>query len=116
MKDKALNKNIILDTPVHISARARAEIRDTFIANKIPDNYGLRVGLRGGACSATHLLGFDTVTNHDQVYDVDGVRVFIDRRHLMYVLGADIDYEEGENGQGFTINMPSGVNNGINVI
>lgn len=116
MKDKSLDKNIVLDTPVHISDRAQSEISDTFIANKIPDNYGLRVGLRGGACSATYLLGFDTATNHDQVYEVDGVRVIIDRRHLMYVLGAAIDYEEGEYGQGFTISMPSDAENAINVI
>jgi iron-sulfur cluster assembly protein len=107
MKGELPNKNIVLDAPVHISDRARLEIMDTLIANKIPGTYGLRVGLRGGACSATYLLGFDTETSFDQVYEVDGVRVIIDRRHLMYVLGANIDYEEGEHGQGFTINVPS---------
>lgn len=100
------DKNTLSTPPVHISDRARAEIADTFAANKIPDTYGLRVGLRGGACSATFLLGFDTVASEDQVYLVDGIRVIIDRRHLMYVLGVLIDYEEGEQGQGFTIEMP----------
>ena len=116
MKDKSPGKNTVLDAPVHISELARSEIADTFIANKIPDSYGLRVGLRGGACSATYLLGFDMPTSHDQVYDLGGVRVIIDRRHLMYVLGADIDYEAGEYGQGFTINMPSDVNSTEKVI
>lgn len=116
MKNKSPDKNIVLETPVHISDRARSEIADTFTANKIPDSYGLRVGLRGGACSATYLLGFDTETNYDQVYEVDGVQVIIDRRHLMYVLGADIDYEEGEQGQGFTINMPSESKDAVSVI
>lgn len=111
MKDRSPDKNIVPETPVHISDRARSEIADTFTANKIPASYGLRVGLRGGACSATYLLGFDTATSHDQVYDVEGVRVMIDRRHLMYVLGAAIDYEESEHGQGFTINMPSDAKN-----
>ena len=107
MKDKSPSKNIVLAAPVQISDRARNEIVDTFTANKIPDVYGLRVGLRGGACSATYLLGFDMVAQEDQVYEVSGIRVIIDRRHLMYVLGALIDYEEGTQGQGFTINMPS---------
>ncbi|MPR32569.1 HesB/IscA family protein [Salmonirosea aquatica] len=106
MKDKSLDENTVPESPVHISARARAEIMDTFTANKIPDAYGLRVGLRGGACSATYLLGFDTATPHDQEYDVEGIRVIIDRRHLMYVLGAAVDYEENPQEQGFTINMP----------
>ena len=42
----------------------------------------------------------------DRLYSVQGIRVIIDRRHLMYVLGAMIDYEEGEHGEGFTIEMP----------
>lgn len=95
--------NNVLDAPVHISERALAEIMDTMAANKIPDTYGLRVGLRGGACSATFLLGFDTNTDHDEVYLMEGVKVIIDRRHLMYVVGVTIDYEEGTNGNGFTV-------------
>jgi len=107
MNDKSRDKNTFLIAPVQISDRARVEIMDTFTANKIPETYALRVGLRGGACSATYLLGFDTATQEDQVYNMDGIQIIIDRRHLMYVLGAIIDYEEGTQGQGFTINMPS---------
>ncbi|TDB61203.1 iron-sulfur cluster assembly accessory protein [Arundinibacter roseus] len=92
-----------MEAPVQISARAKMEISETLTANKIPDSYGLRVGLRGGGCSATFLLGFDTATDKDQVYIIEGIQVFIDKRHLMYVLGATIDYEEGENGRGFTV-------------
>ena len=106
MPENSPDKNTLSAPPVHISDRACAEIVDTFTANKIPDTYGLRVGLRGGACSATYLLGFDTATDQDQLYSVRGIKVIIDRRHLMYVLGAMIDYEEGEQAQGFTIEMP----------
>lgn len=100
--------NNALATPVHISERAKAEILETFRANKIPDEYGLRVGLRGGACSATFLLGFDIPTVDDQPYEVDGIKVLIDSRHLMYVLGATVDYEEGAEGAGFTITAERG--------
>ncbi len=92
-----------LAAPVHISERAKSEIRETLAANKIPETYGLRVGLRGGGCSATFLLGFDTPTTTDQVYEIEGVKVIIDRRHLMYVLGVTIGYEETEAGHGFTV-------------
>ncbi len=99
--------NNALAAPVHISERAQAEIRETLAANKIPDDYGLRVGLRGGACSATYLLGFDTPTVEDSLYRVEGIKVLIDRRHLMYVLGVTVDYEQGEAGAGFTISTES---------
>ena len=91
------------DSPVQITEKAKSEIKSTLTANKIPDTYGLRVGLKGGACSGTFLLGFDTATDFDQVYLVEGIQVFIDRRHLMYVIGVCVDYEEGANGSGYTV-------------
>ena len=89
----------MLDNPVRVRAEARQQILDTLLANKIPDEYGLRVGVRGGGCGSSWLLGFDTPGPADEVYNVDGVRVIIDRKHLLYVLGAEIGYETG----GYTV-------------
>ncbi|NIJ52031.1 HesB/IscA family protein [Dyadobacter arcticus] len=89
--------------PIQLTEKAKLEIRTTLQANKIPETYGLRVGLRGGACSGTFLLGFDTVTEHDQTYQIEGIKVLIDKRHLMYVIGVSVDYEEGANGNGYTV-------------
>lgn len=92
-----------MEDPIQITERAKTEISSTLYANKIPDTYGLRVGLKGGACSGSFLLGFDTQNEFDQVYLIDGIRVYIDRRHLMYVVGLSVDYEEGLNGNGYTV-------------
>jgi iron-sulfur cluster assembly protein len=95
-----------MENPIQITDQARLEITTTLEANKIPDTYGLRVGLRGGGCSGTFLLGFDTETDFDQTYKIDGIKVIIDKRHLMYVLGVLVDYEEGMNGSGYTVSSP----------
>lgn len=92
-----------MENPVKLTEKAKLEIRTTLEANKIPDTYGLRVGLRGGACSGTFLLGFDTPTEHDQTYLIEGIKVLIDKRHLMYVIGVSVDYEDGANGSGYTV-------------
>lgn len=92
-----------MEDPIHITSKAKEEIISTLEANKIPDTYGLRVGLKGGACSGTFLLGFDTKTEFDQLYVIQGIRVYIDKRHLMYVIGVQVDYEEGLNGSGYTV-------------
>lgn len=92
--------------PVQIRPEARELILDTLQANKIPAEYGLRVGVRGGGCGASWLLGFDLPTDADEVYVVDNVRVIIDKKHLLYVLGAEIGYELGSEGGGFTVDKP----------
>ncbi|CAG4993741.1 Iron-sulfur cluster insertion protein ErpA [Dyadobacter sp. CECT 9275] len=92
-----------MENPIIITDRAREEIISTLADNKIPDIYGLRVGLKGGACSGTFILGFDTLTDSDNTYIIDGIKVYIDRKHLMYVLGVSVDYEEGSNGSGYTV-------------
>ena len=96
-----MNDNLL---PVRITELAKGEIKETLQANKIPDTYGLRVGMKGGGCGAQFLLGFDLPATNDHTYWVDGVKIIIDKRHLMYVIGTEIDFEETETGVGFTIN------------
>ncbi|CAH0997370.1 Iron-sulfur cluster insertion protein ErpA [Emticicia aquatica] len=88
---------------VSLSEVARNEILKSLNSSQIPAGYALRVGLKGGACSATYLLGLDKATEHDELYDIEGVNVLIDKRHLMYLIGVRIDYAETESGMGFTI-------------
>jgi len=82
---------------------AKEEISKTLNSPQIPPGYALRVGIKGGACSANYLLGLDKATEQDEIYEVDGVNVVIDRKHLMYLIGVKIDYTQTEEGMGFVI-------------
>jgi iron-sulfur cluster assembly protein len=88
---------------VSFSEIARTEILKSLDSPQIPAGYALRVGLKGGACAATYLLGLDKATENDELYEVEGVKVLIDKRHLMYLIGVKIDFAETEQGLGFTI-------------
>ncbi len=88
---------------ITFSTIARTEILKSLDSPQIPAGYALRVGLKGGACSATYLLGLDKATENDEHYEIEGLRVLIDKRHLMYLIGVKIDYAETEAGLGFTI-------------
>jgi iron-sulfur cluster assembly protein len=88
---------------VSFSEIARTEILKSLDSPQIPAGYALRVGLKGGACAATYLLGLDKATENDELYEVESVTVLIDKRHLMYLIGVKIDFAETEQGLGFTI-------------
>lgn len=91
---------------VKITENAKKEINATLRSPQIPAGYALRVGLKGGACSASYLLGFDKPTSEDATFEIEGVQVLIDKKHLMYLIGAEVDYQLTEQGPGFTIYKP----------
>ena len=58
------------------------------------DGAFLRIGLRGGGCSGfSYVLKTDTrVTDRDEVFDFDGLKVVIDRKSLRYLGGTVVEY------------------------
>ena len=94
--------------PVLISPRAGEEIKKIMAAKEIPEGFGLRVGVRGGGCSGmSYILGFDRPREHDLQFEIDGIPLFIDKRHGLYLFGTTIDYHDGLNARGFTFNNPN---------
>lgn len=69
--------------------------------------YGLRIGIKGSGCSGTSfLLGFDKPKTGDDIYMHEGIPVYIEKKHVMYLLGLEIDYEDNENATGFVFINP----------
>lgn len=71
--------------------------------------FGLRFGVQGGGCSGySYLLEFEEAAQpEDQVYEFDGVKVFVDPLHVQYVQGSVITYEDALIGAGFQIDNPN---------
>jgi|SRR5688572_7407305 iron-sulfur cluster assembly protein len=88
--------------PVSISERALKEIRQIIHTKNIPSDYGLRVGVKGGGCGVSLIIGFDKKKASDQAYMIEDVPVFIDKKHTMYIIGKEVDFYDGEEGRGFT--------------
>jgi len=98
-----------LQQEIKITDKAASEIKRVMEENKIPENFGLRMGVKGGGCSGfSYVLGFDgKTTEFDRVLDSNGVRVFIDERSLPYLAGVLLDYQDGLSGKGFTFDNPN---------
>ena len=69
----------------------------------------LRVYVQGGGCSGFQYgFTFDEVTNEDDTAMVkDGVTLLIDPMSYQYLVGAEIDYQEGLEGSQFVIKNPN---------
>ena len=89
----------------------KAEDKVKEILAEQPEAYaGLRIQVVGGGCSGfSYRMGFDKNFNDqsDQLFEFDGLKVFIDRQSLLYMDGAEVDYVEGLHGAGFKFNNPN---------
>lgn len=92
-----------------ITSKAISEVKKIKQQNSIADEYGLRLGVKGGGCSGmSYTLGFDGAAKEsDLVLDADGVRVFIDAKSMFYLMGMTLDFSDGLMGKGFTFNNPN---------
>ena len=68
----------------------------------------LRVAVRGGGCSGfQYALAFDRPKDDDNVFEVGGVAVLVDKVSMQFVFGSEVDYVEGLQGAGFQVNNPN---------
>jgi len=100
---------INIKSEISVTEKARKEIRRIKESNNIPDNYGLRVGVKGGGCSGmTYTLNFDENTKEgDTLIESEDVKIFIDGKSLFYLMGTELDFSDGLNGKGFLFNNPN---------
>jgi iron-sulfur cluster assembly accessory protein len=72
---------------------------------------GLRVFVQGGGCSGFQYgLLIDEGEGDestDQIFEVNGVRLFVDPISLRYLRGAEVDFVDNNMGGGFTIKNPN---------
>jgi iron-sulfur cluster assembly protein len=88
--------------PITISRRASEEIRKIMQTKGIPSDYGLRVGIKGGGCGgASLMIGFDKKKETDLSYIIEGITVYVDKKHAMYVIGKEVDFVDDSEARGF---------------
>lgn len=90
--------------PIDITDKAKEQINNALKIKGIPENYFLRIGLRGGACSATYFIGFDKMEDNDELHEIKNLNIglLVKKPHLMYLMGVELDFEE--EGNGYTFN------------
>lgn len=69
----------------------------------------VRVGVKSGGCSGlSYDLSFDAEKqDNDQLFEDNNVKIVVDKKSLLYLVGTTLEYSGGLNGKGFVFNNPN---------
>ena len=88
--------------PISLTEGAVKQLKRIMQEQNVPADYGVRVGVKGGGCSGfSYILGFDVEKEKDEIYEVSGMKVLMEKSHAIYLLGMEIDWLDGLNNRGF---------------
>ena len=99
---------------ITVTEKAASEVKRIIAEQQgnggFPEKVYLRVRVVGGGCSGfTNKLDLDPQINDklDEVFEFHGVPVVVDKRSLMYLDGAVVDFHDDLNRRGFSISNPN---------
>ena len=95
---------------INVTSTAATKISE-LLADEQKDGSGLRVFVQGGGCSGFQygLMIDENSGDGDQVYESNGVRLYVDPISVRYLNGAEVDFVDTVTGGGFTIKNPNAV-------
>jgi iron-sulfur cluster assembly protein len=69
----------------------------------------VRVGVKSGGCSGlSYELKFDhQISEADKVFEDNAIRIIVDKKSFLYLVGTVLEYSGGLNGKGFVFNNPN---------
>src|SRR6266478_8327265 len=88
--------------PVILTPTAVDKVKE-IMGQQNPAPAGLRIGVVGGGCSGfSYSMSFENGSGlMDKVFDMDGLKVYVDATSVMYLNGCIVDYVESLEGAGF---------------
>ena len=97
-----------INAPVSLTEGAIIEVKRLMEKEGFDNTQSLRIGVKGGGCSGmSYVIGFDNEEEKDKVFEIAGIRCIMNNAHEMYLLGIEIDWQDGLNNRGFTFKNPN---------
>ncbi|MEM6831045.1 MAG: iron-sulfur cluster assembly accessory protein [Bacteroidota bacterium] len=92
-----------------VTDTAKDQIKTLLNAEGITEEQSIRVSVKGGGCSGLmYDLSFDTeIQESDEIFEDKGVKILVDKKSLLYLLGTTLDFSGGLNGKGFQFVNPN---------
>ncbi|MDN4167027.1 iron-sulfur cluster assembly accessory protein [Cytophagales bacterium LB-30] len=94
---------------ISITEKAKERISNLRTEEGKSEAHNIRVSVKGGGCSGLmYDLDFDDAINpSDEVFEDKGVKILVDKKSLLYLLGTTLDFTDGLNGKGFQFINPN---------
>jgi iron-sulfur cluster assembly protein len=94
---------------IKVAESAKEQVAHLLQTENHPEGAFVRVGVEGGGCSGLmYQLTFDSeMKEGDQVFEDNGVKVVVDRKSFLYLVGTELEYTGGLNGKGFVFKNPN---------
>jgi iron-sulfur cluster assembly protein len=95
---------------ISITEKAKDQLMVLMQNEKVDTATGyVRVGVEGGGCSGlSYQLKFDTeLKETDKVFEDKGLKLVVDKKSFLYLVGTELDFSDGLNGKGFQFHNPN---------
>jgi len=92
-----------------LTDKSKLQLEKLMLEAGCDSNYFLRVSVKGGGCSGlSYDLDFDNKLKEGDTEDEDkGIKLVIDKKSMLYLLGTELDFSDGLNGKGFQFINPN---------
>lgn len=94
---------------IYISDKAKERVLKMWKDDHLSPEHFVRVSVTSGGCSGlTYNMKFDDVQQStDEVFVDKDVKLVVDPKSILYLLGTTLDFSEGLDGKGFYFNNPN---------
>ena len=94
---------------INVSDSARDQVLKLKSDAEVKQDAFIRVGVKGGGCSGlTYVMDFDTeLKEDDKVFEDKGIKIVVDKKSFLYLVGTELDFSGGLNGKGFAFVNPN---------
>lgn len=99
----------MMDMKKAITVTERAAQRIHHIMGQNQGALGLRLGVKNGGCAGMEYTMDVAMAaeKFDEIVEDRGARIYIEAKALLFLLGTELDYEEGKLSSGFIFNNPN---------
>ena len=105
-----LEKQLWIIIVIKVSIQAREQVMQMMQSDgyNLSDSF-VRVGVKSGGCSGlSYDLKFDNALGEDdKLFEDNDVRIVVDKKSFLYLVGTTLEYSGGLNGKGFVFNNPN---------